>query len=332
MFCWRTFDMAGKPSIISAIGEKILNNSERIEMKKQSRIQGCLIGLACGDAVGTTVEFSRRGTFPPVTDMVGGGVFGLNAGEWTDDTSMALCIAESLIKTGGRFSARDIMDHFVKWRDEGHLSSTGKCFDIGGTVQRALNEYKRTGHPFSGSTDTMSAGNGCLMRLAPIPMAHHNHMGDAIGAAELSSMLTHGAEECVQASGLFAAMLWGAINGASKGAILSCQYGADKASPRLKSIMAGDYMDKSSNEIKGDGYVMNSFEAALWCFYRTCNFRSAILQAANLGDDADTTAAITGQLAGAYYGLGGIPANWYHKVAMCAKIMRMSNQLMRIGM
>jgi ADP-ribosyl-[dinitrogen reductase] hydrolase len=301
-------------------------------MKKQSRIRGCLIGLACGDAVGTAVEFSCRGTFPPVTDMVGGGVFGLKAGEWTDDTSMALCIAESLIKNEGRFSARDIMDNFVKWRDEGQLSSTGKCFDIGGTVQRALNEYKRTGNPFSGSTDQKSAGNGCLMRLAPIPMAYHNHMGDAIGAAELSSMLTHGPEECVQASGLFAAMLWGAINGASKEAILSCQYGAGKASPRMKSILAGEYKDKSSSEIKGDGYVMNSFEAALWCFYSTRDFRSAILMAANLGDDADTTAAITGQLAGAYYGLESIPSSWRYKLAMGGVILIMSDQLMRIGM
>ena len=123
-----------------------------------------MIGLAVGDAVGTTVEFKAPGTFAPVSDMVGGGPFGLRPGQWTDDTSMALCLAESLIECGG-FDARDQMERYVRWWREGHLSSTGKCFDIGNTTRAALSRFEKTGDPFAGSTEPNVAGNGSLMRL-----------------------------------------------------------------------------------------------------------------------------------------------------------------------
>ena len=132
---------------------------------EQSRFRGCLLGLACGDAVGTTVEFTARGRFTPVTDLVGGGVFDLPPGAWTDDTSMALCLASSLTELG-RFDPVDQMRRYRRWVDEGYLSSTGKCFDVGNTVYDALERFQQTGEPFSGSTDTWSAGNGCIMRLA----------------------------------------------------------------------------------------------------------------------------------------------------------------------
>src|SRR3569833_2630282 len=109
-------------------------------MQLASRQRGCLLGLACGDAVGTTVEFCPRG-FEPVTDMVGGGPLGLKAGEWTDDTSMALCLATSLVERG-RFDADDQMRRYLKWWDEGYLSSTGRCFDIG-AAGRAASERGR---------------------------------------------------------------------------------------------------------------------------------------------------------------------------------------------
>ena len=135
----------------------------------QQRYQGCLMGLAAGDAVGTTVEFKPPGSFSPVTDMVGGGPFRLKSGEWTDDTSMALCLADSLIACSG-FDAADQMDRYLRWRDEGYLSSNGFCFDIGITISDALSRYRATGEPFAGSTDPYSAGNGSLMRLAAAPL------------------------------------------------------------------------------------------------------------------------------------------------------------------
>ena len=140
-------------------------------MERLSRYQGCLLGLAAGDATGTTVEFSAPGTFPTVTDMTGGGPFRLQPGQWTDDTSMALCLAESLIARNG-FDARDQMTLYTRWYLNGYLSSNGRCFDIGNTVKAALSKFAQTGEPVAGSTEPNTAGNGSLMRLAPIPMAY----------------------------------------------------------------------------------------------------------------------------------------------------------------
>ncbi|MBY0401993.1 ADP-ribosylglycohydrolase family protein, partial [Myxococcota bacterium] len=136
------------------------------------RCAGALVGLACGDAVGTAVEFRTRGHFEPVIDMRGGGPFSLEPGQWTDDTSMALCLAESLLETG-RFDARDQMERYVRWWQQGHWSATGFCFDIGNTVRAALARFQSTGDPFAGSTEPDTAGNGALMRLAPVVLFFH---------------------------------------------------------------------------------------------------------------------------------------------------------------
>ena len=138
-------------------------------MMQYRRFRGCLVGLAAGDAVGTAVEFRKRGTFEPVLDMTGGGLFGLNPGEWTDDTSMALCLAKSLVETR-KFDPDDQMKRYCRWWKEGYLSSNGTCFDIGGTVSGALSSYRKSGNPYSGPASPRSAGNGCIMRLAPVPM------------------------------------------------------------------------------------------------------------------------------------------------------------------
>jgi len=143
------------------------------------RHRGALLGLAVGDALGTTLEFKAPGTFKPVTDLIGGGPFGLEPGQWTDDTSMALCLAESLIEKRS-FDPKDQMDRYCRWWKEGYLSSTGTCFDIGATVRKSLESYLRTGEPFAGSTDPFTAGNGSLMRLAPVPLAFRANFGLAI--------------------------------------------------------------------------------------------------------------------------------------------------------
>jgi len=98
-------------------------------MEMRSRFKGCLLGLAVGDALGTTLEFKMPGTFKPITDMIGGGPFNLKPGQWTDDTSMALCLAESLIQCKG-FNPKDQMERYIKWWREGYQSSTGKCFEV----------------------------------------------------------------------------------------------------------------------------------------------------------------------------------------------------------
>jgi ADP-ribosyl-[dinitrogen reductase] hydrolase len=299
------------------------------DIPHQDRFRGCLLGLAVGDAVGTTVEFKPRGSFRLVTDMVGGGPFGLKPGQWTDDTSMALCLAESLIEKQG-FDARDQIERYVRWYRDGHLSSTGAFFDIGNATASALHRFESTGDPFSGSTDPHSAGNGSIMRLAPVPMFFYPNAEEAVLNASDSSRTTHGADECLDACSLYAYMLVKTLDGKPKDNIL---FGADNAvlmrvlSPKIHAIAAGEYRNKPEDDIRGSGYVVESLEAALWCFHNTDNFRDAILKAANLGDDADTTAAVCGQIAGAYYGASGIPADWLDTLCMRKTITEFADRL-----
>jgi ADP-ribosyl-[dinitrogen reductase] hydrolase len=299
-------------------------------MNKAERFEGCLLGLACGDAVGTTVEFRPRGSFAPITDMTGGGPFRLKRGQWTDDTSMALCIATSLVERR-TFDARDIMERFCRWMDDGYLSSNGTCFDIGGTVSDALTRYRNTGHVYAGSEDPYSAGNGCLMRLAPIPMFHHTDPVAAIEKSAASSRLTHGAQECVEATRLFGAMLVRALKGAQKDEILVRDRLPTGVCTSIDAIAAGSYLRKCEEDIRGSGYVVDSLEAALWCFVNTSSFEDAILRATNLGQDADTTAAICGQIAGAHYGVRGIPPRWLDWLTMKDEIRDLAGKLANIA-
>ncbi|WP_025321814.1 ADP-ribosylglycohydrolase family protein [Deferrisoma camini] len=301
---------------------------------REDRFAGCLLGLAVGDAVGTAVEFRPPGTFPPVTDMTGGGPFGLEPGQWTDDTSMALCLAESLLETG-EFEPADQMRRYVRWWREGHLSSTGRCFDIGNTVRAALARFKETREPFSGSTDPRSAGNGSLMRLAPVAMRFADDPARAVRLCGESSRTTHGARTCVDACRYFGGLLVGALGGVGKETLLSPRYApveglweADPLCPEIDAIAAGSFKVKDPPEIRGTGYVVASLEAALWAFHRSGNFREGCLLAVNLGNDADTTAAVYGQIAGAYYGASGIPDEWLERLAMADLIRETALRLM----
>ena len=266
--------------------------------------------------MGTTVEFRPRGSFEPLTDMVGGGPFGLRPGQWTDDTSMALCLAESLVEVGG-FDARDQMERYVRWWTEGHLSSTDRCFDIGNTVRDALQRFRESGDPWSGSTDPFSAGNGCIMRLAPVPMFFFGNEEESVLRSGESSRTTHGAQECLDACRLFGLLIHRALSGMAKEEVLApvVTLPGGPLAPRIQEIASGAYFQKADSDIRGSGYVVESLEAALWCFHRTSTFEDAVLTAANLGDDADTTAAVCGQIAGAFYGVGGIPPQWLRILA-----------------
>lgn len=298
-------------------------------MSPLERYEGCLLGLACGDAVGTTVEFRTRGSFEPVTDMVGGGPFGLVAGEWTDDTSMALCLAASLVHREG-FDAVDQMNRYCNWRSVGYMSSTGNCFDIGITVSGALTRYLASGDPFSGDPDPRTAGNGALMRLAPVPMFFAPSAQATWRQAGDSTRTTHGAQEAIECSQLFALQLRAALLGESKAAILATAPLA-VLSEKVAALARGDYATKPRERIKGSGYCVESLEAALWCFAHTQSFEEAVLAATNLGDDADTTAAICGQLAGAFYGVGGIPAHWLDKLVMRDEIAQLAGRLLALA-
>lgn len=298
----------------------------------ESRYRGCLLGLACGDAVGTTVEFSPRGSFEPLADMVGGGPFRLALGQWTDDTSMAICLAQSLLHRGG-FDAEDQMRRYVNWWRWGYPSPTGNCFDIGITVRDALSRFMANGEPMAGSTDPQTAGNGSLMRLAPVVLRYFPDRQAVVRQARLSSQTTHGAPEAIECCSLLAEVIANALvadtqrGEAARADVLAVAQGGWTC-PSVRSIAEGAYRGKPRDAIRGSGYCVASLEAALWCFASTGSFADAVLAAANLGDDADTTAAITGQVAGAFYGIEGIPAHWRAMLFMGEEIGEMAAGLL----
>lgn len=299
----------------------------------KDRFRGCLLGLAAGDALGTTLEFRPPGTFREINDMVGGGPFHLKPGQWTDDTSMALCLAASLIEKG-RFDPMDQMQRYVRWWKEGYMSSTGECFDIGGTIEDALWHFTDTGDPYSGSTDPFSAGNGSLMRLAPVPMFYASDAVEAIARSADSSRTTHGAAEAIDACRYFGGLLVDALNGVDKETLLSPLYcpaqglwDREPLADKIAEVASGSFKRREPPTIRGTGYVVESMEAALWAFYKSDDFREGALLAANLGDDADTTAAIYGQIAGAHYGVEAIPLEWRELLAMSSEITSMADSL-----
>ena len=344
----------------------------------RDRAVGCLLGLAVGDAVGTTLEFKPRDSYAPLTDMVGGGPFGLRPGEWTDDTAMALALADSLLAHPDLDEA-DLMRRFVDWHDNGTYSCTGTCFDIGITTRQALARWKKTGNPVAGSTDPNTAGNGSLMRLAPVAVRHWRDRTRLRDVAARQSRTTHAAPEAVDACVAWAELLADAIEGArrsevlrsrsadtniaktlcpavttefaesrglrattefagSAGSVAATEFAAFRGlrattefAGALRPILAGSWRGKDRTAIRATGYVVHSLEASLWSMGASGDVRSAVLRAANLGEDADTTAAITGQLAGALYGSDGIPEEWRRTVAWEPRIMGIAEKLKRAG-
>jgi ADP-ribosylglycohydrolase len=304
-----------------------------MDERTRDRCIGAVVGLAVGDALGTTLEFKRPGSFTPIDDMVGGGPFNLEPGFWTDDTSMALCLAESLAECAG-FNATDQMQRYLRWYRDGHWSSTGTCFDIGNTTREALAAFSRTGDPFSGPTSALKAGNGSLMRLAPAPVYFRDDPERAIAFAAESSRTTHGAQTAVDACRYFAGLIVGALQGLPKQQLLAerfhpvrGQWSRGELHPEVEEVAAGSFLRREPPEIRGTGFVVRSLEAAMWAFARGDDFRTGALLAVNLGDDADTIGAIYGQLAGAHHGVEGIPAHWVAALAKHGQIQLLMRRL-----
>eukprot|EP01099_Mayorella_cantabrigiensis_P008297 TRINITY_DN771_c0_g1_i1.p1 TRINITY_DN771_c0_g1~~TRINITY_DN771_c0_g1_i1.p1 ORF type:complete len:327 (-),score=68.05 TRINITY_DN771_c0_g1_i1:45-998(-) len=308
------------------------------EITREDRFVGSLVGLAVGDAVGTTVEFEERGTFPEVTDMRGGGPFRLDPGQWTDDTSQALCLGESLIEKK-HFEPHHVMEKFIAWWKTGYLSSRkGRCFDIGITTVHAFLRYKPDESPYCGSTDPNSSGNGSLMRLAPVPLFYANDPIGAMEVSKLSSQLSHASDLCIQSCQYYSGLIIGALNGESKETLLSPFYSPIPTfktdyslDPKVAEVAVGEYKHKTEAQIVGSGYVVKAMEAALWAFYNSNTFDEGLLKVVNLGDDADTTGAIYGQLAGAYYGVQGIRESWRKKITLSAEIHEMGRTLFKLS-
>jgi ADP-ribosyl-[dinitrogen reductase] hydrolase len=280
------------------------------------RYNGCLIGLAIGDALGAPVEFKKAGEFKPVSTFESGGSFNLSAGQWTDDTSMALCLADSLVEKAA-FDPIDQLERYVKWYREGYMSSTGHCFDIGTTTEAALKDFESTRQPYRDAASLPKASNGSIMRLAPVVLAFRQNPQTAIHFCGLSSKTTHPAKDSVDACRYLGALMWGAINGEKKEVLLSKNYfplleksNDEPLSESIQAIAAGSFKKKNPPDIKGTTYATDCLEAALWAFYHTTDFEHGCLKAVNLGDDADTTGAVFGQIAGSFYGFQSIPPEW----------------------
>jgi ADP-ribosylglycohydrolase len=276
------------------------------------------------------VEFEPPGSFEPVTDMVGDGVFQLEPGQWTDDTSMALCLAESLVETG-TFDVVDQLHRYVRWWRSGHLASTGRCFDIGGQTREALARHERTGEPYPGSSDPADAEAGSLARLAPVPLRYAAKPDLAIRRSGESSRTTHGAAACVDACRYLGALIVGAVQGRPKEELLDpvFELRPDDLVPPVAAVADGSFARKEPPEIRGRAYVVDTLEAALWAFARAGSYADGALDAVNLGEDADTTAAVHGQLSGAYYGEDGIPAAWRERLALRETIEELADALHR---
>jgi ADP-ribosyl-[dinitrogen reductase] hydrolase len=214
-----------------------------------------LLGLACGDALGTTLEFKSRGSFTPITTITGGGPFNLKLGEWTDDTSMALCLATSLIEMDG-FDPQDQMERYCRWQETGYLSSTGHCFDIGNTVAAALQRFRQDGNPYAGDSNPFSAGNGSIMRLAPVVLFYFPDEAKVIHYAIESSRTTHAAQECLDACRLFAEILSRALYGEQKNQVLFASTNNSFYASKIAALANGQYHQKSEQHIRGSGSVV----------------------------------------------------------------------------
>ncbi len=321
--------------------------------KQEEKVVSSLVGLAIGDALGASVEFRPRQYLleHPVNDMQSGGTWGLNAGQWTDDTSMALCLASSLITQHG-YNPYDQMVRYKWWYKKGFLSSTGHCFDIGRSTRAALEEFCRRQnilkqqlrHEDDEEIDHLTleqvrrvkdfneycgspkeAGNGPLMRLAPIPLFYFRQPEVAVKLAGDSARLTHADPKAVDACRYYAALIVAAICGESKKDLLDERFyenhqrwfGTETLDDEVLRVVRGSYKKARGYEegIRGKSYVINTLEAALWAFWSDENsFEKGVLNAVNLGDDTDTTAAVYGQLAGAYYGPSSIFQRWGGRV------------------
>ncbi|KPL90403.1 ADP-ribosylglycohydrolase family protein [Herpetosiphon geysericola] len=282
----------------------------------------CLVGAAIGDALGATLEFQRPGSFAPISDMFGGGVFNLAPGQWTDDTAMLLCLAESLIESKG-FDPVDQMQRYRRWLKAGHLSSTGGYIDSGRTIREAINYFIQTGDAYAGDQDRWSAGNGSLMRIAPIALAYVNNPQLADSYAAASSRTTHGNQIAIDACRYFTGLIIGALQGVPKTQLLAANYHPlpnywqqHALSPEIAEFAAGSFRERQPPAIEALGYVPRTLEAALWAFYHSTSFEQGCLLAVNLGNDADTTGAIYGQLAGAYYGEVVLHSPWAKQLAL----------------
>ncbi len=278
----------------------------------RERFQGALMGLAVGDALAASTQFRKPGSFAAVGDLLGGGPFDLPRGAWSDDTAMALLLAESLLECAG-FDAHDQVYRFGLWQREGYGSATGQCMGITASVARALATAQYKQKPFAGSHDPGHLEKDPLSRVAPVVMFHLAAPAVAVGRAAEAARITAQAPLVLESVRLLAAMLHQALSGRNKVDVLRPPrewWMGPNPRTEILEIYDGSYTRKQPPEITGGGHVVQALEAVLWAFHHGDSFKQGALLAANLGLDSDVITATYGALAGAHHGVSAIPGIW----------------------
>lgn len=282
----------------------------------RKKLHTTLLGVAIGDALGVPVEFMERGAFQ-IAGMTGFGTHNQPPGTWSDDTSLTLALACALAESG--LDLKAVAQNFVAWRDQGLFTPHGIVFDIGGTTSRAISRLKQGVLPErAGATGQHENGNGSLMRIAPLVIHIYDLPPEEryLWTRKVSS-LTHAHPVSVTACFIYVEMLRYLLFGLDHEEAyhrLKAECNHDfldaLALKHFERILSWDIRDLPEDEIESSGYVVDTLEAAFWAFLTTRSYSDAVLKAINLGDDTDTTGAVTGGLAGMYYGVEGIPQAW----------------------
>ena len=275
------------------------------------KAQGMLIGLAVGDALGAPLEFMEaRQPDNYITKYHTGGWHDVDKGEWTDDTAMALGMAQAFIDNEGEFNPADIMHNWSRWYNAGEFIPRGKCFDIGGTTQRAIERYNKNNTLYNGVSLDAESGNGALMRLAPAVMVSATPER-AMELAVAQTILTHGSPTCIEYSRVFAHELW-------------------HGNPLYRYNNYRLSEDTNRNDVMSGGYVVETYQCAMWAMTTTSNFKDCIVAAVNRGHDSDTCGAVAGMIAGAYYGYKAIPSEFKQELAWHDKLLTVATKLHKL--
>lgn len=322
------------------------NRSDGVKLGKMKTIRDGILGLAIGDAIGVPVEFQSRKELDenPVIDMRGFGTHYQPPGTWSDDSSLTFCLADSL---SDGFDLKEIADRFIAWKQEAKWTAHGEVFDIGIQTAKSINQLVQISQNkdweslkyLKYEADEYTNGNGSLMRILPL---YHVLKGEGVEKGfeivwEISA-LTHGHIRAAISCLIYLVLVDELLEESDKEtAYFNTRTRINKffkereivirETQQFDRIIANDIQDLDRNEIKSSGYVIDSLEASLWCFLKSENYKDCILKAVNLGDDTDTTAAISGGLAGIYYGCQSFPKNWYNGLVMVKQVEELADQL-----
>ena len=306
----------------------------------ENKVKAGIMGVCIGDALGVPVEFKKREDLKrfPVTKMLEYMSWNQPKGTWSDDSSLTLCLADELTKG---YDLEKIGQSFVKWNKYGHWTAHGRLFDIGGTTRHALARLiKGESARFSGNIFEEDNGNGSLMRILPLAfyLENENDIQKLYLTVKEVSAITHGHFRSVFACFIYVIFTIQLLKGKSKREAyaytqkIALDYSEEQGfNPNeielFRRILKNDVSQYPEDEIKSGGYVLYSLEASLWCFLNSESYAEAVLKAVNLGEDTDTTGAVTGGLAGLLYGFDNIPSNWVKQIARRDDIEKLADRL-----